>query len=164
MPHGVKQTLSEGFERFVVKNPEGCWGWNGCLPKNPGYGQFRSNMKRYRAHIASWILHMGEIPKGMCVCHTCDNRVCSNPDHLFLATDYENNMDMVNKGRSPILYKNGEDNPKNKLNEGDVKNIYALLSDGIPQSKIARKFNVSQSAIHLISTGKTWGYLFHKKV
>lgn len=157
MPHGVKQSLSEGFERFVIKTDEGCWGWKGCIPKNPGYGQFRSNMKKWRAHIASYLLHIGEIPDGMFVCHTCDNRVCSNPKHLFLATDLENKMDMVQKGRSPILYKKGCENPNAKLHKSQVEEIMKMLNSGFSQKIIAEKFNVSQSLISLIYLGKAWG-------
>lgn len=163
MPSGIKQSLSEGYERFVEPSLEGCWGWNGCIPKNPGYGQFTSRMKKYRSHIASWLIFKGEIPKGMCVCHTCDNRICSNPKHLFLATDYENNQDMVKKGRSPILYKDGESNPNKKLTEDQVKQIIEQLNSGISQRSIAADFKVSQTNISLINARKAWGYLFLKK-
>ena len=96
-------------------------------------------------------------------CHTCDNRVCSNPNHLFLATDYENNLDMIEKGRSPILRKKGQQNPNSKLDETKVRSIIQMLESGINQKKIAREFNVSHQLISLINTRKAWGYLFHKK-
>jgi hypothetical protein len=156
MPHGVKQSLSEGYERFVEPNLNGCWGWSGSISKNPGYGQFRSNMKKWRAHIASWLIFRGDIPEGMCVCHTCDNRVCSNPNHLFLASHFENNLDMIKKGRSPILHKSGSENPNAKLLEKEAKEIKEMLNSGISQKTIARKFKVSQALVSLIKLEKAW--------
>lgn len=96
MSHGVKQTLFQGYEHFVKKNEDGCWGWTGCI--SAGYGQFRSGMKQERAHRASWILNHGPIPVDKQVLHTCNNRICSNPKHLYLGTSLDNNRDILASG------------------------------------------------------------------
>lgn len=96
MPSKYK-SVEERFWAHVHKT-EGCWNWTAAV-RGAGYGAFLVNQKNYGAHRFSYLLTKGEIPKGLCVLHACDNRRCVNPAHLSLGTNKDNTADMISKGR-----------------------------------------------------------------
>lgn len=89
------------WHKIDIKGKDECWNWKGS--KNPqGYGQVWSNSKKkqIKAHrLAYEIYNQTSIPKGMLICHKCDNPPCCNPYHLFLGTSADNINDAYRKGR-----------------------------------------------------------------
>jgi hypothetical protein len=142
-------------ERFWAKvsvgSQEECWLCSGCL--HDGYPSFYHDGLADRAHRYSWLIHKGAIPTGMCVLHSCDNRRCVNPNHLWLGTRKENNEDRTQKGRT--AHNCGASHGRAKLTGSLVQQIrndyqYASLSS------LGRQFGVSATQIQRIVTGKQW--------
>ena len=76
---------------------DGCWLFTGYVNAK-GYGYMHFRGKQWRAHRVAWVLHFGEIPSGLNVCHSCDETSCVNPEHLFLGTQMANIRDARRKG------------------------------------------------------------------
>jgi hypothetical protein len=99
------------------------------------------------------MIHMGDIPPGMLVCHRCDNRCCVNPDHLFIGTHKDNVDDMFSKGRQHD--RSGQKNSA-KLTAEQVKSIRQLAADGVCPKKLSQMYGVCAVNIRLIIRRKTW--------
>jgi HNH endonuclease len=139
----------EKFKRlYIINSFTGCWEWANSL-NTGGYGRIMIKGKRIMAHVWSYILHKGEIPEELLVCHHCDNPSCVNPSHLFLGTRLDNNMDMINKKR----------HHKNTLNETKVYEIKNALVKGVSVNDLVEKYQVSSQCLYRIKTGRSWGHV-----
>jgi hypothetical protein len=131
--------------------PSDCWTWTGPHAAL-GYGGFSGGdrLGKY-AHRAAWLLANGPIPPGLCVFHSCPNRRCVNPGHLFLAPRQPTLKERVARRRAA-----GERNPGAKIDEAQVRAIRAQLRRGRRQCDIAADFGVSQPLVSSIATGRLW--------
>ena len=144
------QTLPEALYRFFTPGePNTCWPWEGGIGAN-GYGTIRFQNKDYGAHVASWIVHRGPIPDGLCVLHTCDIRHCINyVDHLFLGTVADNSKDAAIKGRL-----------QQKLTLDEARTIKQLITQGhMTDTAIAKQFSVSKHLIYRMKRGLCYKHL-----
>lgn len=135
----------------------GCWLWLGAINSH-GYGNILISNKPYRtgqAHRVSYELLRGRIPEGLLLCHTCDNRRCCNPFHIFIGTYRDNTQDAVRKNRMAL----GEKNGVAVLIESQIVEIRRLAAAGISQRAIAGKFGVSQPHVSAIVRRVLWTHV-----
>ena len=132
----------------------GCWVWTGTR-SSCGYGRIISKGKRIKVHRMMYEAFVGSIPLEMFVCHSCDNRACCNPKHLFLGTQLDNMRDCVKKDR----HNRGSRNCNAKLNEESIKHIRELASTGMTGKQIAEIFGVSNARIYEILNDHAWRHV-----
>lgn len=142
-----------------VQKTETCWLWGGTVNPITGYGYIivdrRKNRKNISVHRLSYELHKGKIPKGLCVCHTCDNRRCVNPDHLWLGSVGDNIKDAVRKER----HARGERIHCAKLSATDVREMRRLFSKGFKGPEISDLFGVAPCTVYRVLHGETWNHV-----
>ena len=134
----------------------GCW-YCSAGGEESRYGTIWHDGHNISNHVASWLVHNGAVPQGLCVLHHCDYMRCVNPEHLFLGTLADNNTDRHNKGRSDVRI--GELNPSAKLTEFAIREIRKMLEEGYAPAFIAEQFGVTRVTISQIKTGKRWSHV-----
>ena len=155
-------TVEQRFWKFVDKS-DGCWSWNGS--KNAkGYGlmqgkpiQGKTHGKTVLAHRVSFEIHYGELGEDDYVLHSCDNPQCTNPAHLRKGTQSENIKEAILKGRKFVPAAKGEENPRSKLTEEQVRFIKSHPELG--HKTIADMYGLSPNCIRGVRIGRTWTHI-----
>lgn len=175
------------FWKRVSKLQSGCWEWVGGKNQD-GYGKFWVVSRSHGAHRVSWVIHNGQIPKGIQVLHKCDNPPCVNPSHLFSGSNLDNVSDRVAKGRSnatrgenhhfrlhpekiirgdehfsrrhPELIPHGIEHHKATLNPEKILKIRKIYSEGSHSYKsIGAMFGVHKETVGDIIRRRYWKHV-----
>jgi hypothetical protein len=160
MQYSLDPDVVDRFNKKIDKSGE-CWNWTACLSK--GYGAFSigRKMNNVRANRYAFYLANGFIDDDKFVCHTCDNPLCVNPDHLYLGTPKDNVNDREKRGRG-FLSNNYVDYRGEKMGGAkltwikvaEIRKLYTTQK--ITQQELADKFGVGHSIISDIITFKKW--------
>lgn len=151
-PNTIQDAIDK-IEAMKAVTPSGCWEVNKSLAK--GYPMIKVVGKQWRCSRLYYTYVNGPIPDGMLVCHTCDNPLCVNPEHLFLGTPRDNNHDMITKGR--LKPPKGEGHHATSLTVEDVVRIRETYAQGnVTQYELADQYNVTVGAINCMVLGLTW--------
>jgi ATP/maltotriose-dependent transcriptional regulator MalT len=134
----------------------GCRNWKrGLYSKTGGYGCVRFNGAKLPAHRAAYLVFKGEIPAGLFVRHLCHNRLCIEPKHLEVGTQFDNLQDSVKDKR----FQWGENHHNAKLTCEDVQALRHLIAAGLSNVDIAQVFKISHVQVANIRHGKLWQHL-----
>lgn len=165
--HAKGLTPKARFDRLWQRNDaNGCWEWVGAMHPQKGYGMFwySATIKNMYAHRAAWVLYNGDIPddpghvyRTLGVLHTCDNKRCVNPDHLFLGTHADNIHDAIDKyghrnGHAPV----GEQHPFAKVTDDIVR---AIRASTLSQAALGRQYGISRQTVGEIRRREIWKHV-----
>ena len=158
-----RDTLRRFLAHITIDDLDVCWEWSGVRYPT-GYGRFIDGYrKRMGVHRAAHKIFNGPVPDDMLVCHTCDNRLCCNPSHLFAGTKHDNNADCARKGRNgahvkPHRVMRGQNHPNATLTASQVERIFANKGK-LPQQRVAAIFGIPHHRVSAIWIGKTWRHI-----
>ena len=124
-------------------------------PKNyEGYRRINFEGRLQGAHRVAWIKAHGPVPDGMDVCHSCNNKECENPDHLYLGTRSENISHAHRDGLcNPAR---GERQGSSRLKEHQVLEIRA---SELSRKELAEMYGVAHQTIDAVINRRSWRHI-----
>lgn len=161
MKYYNKSDLQRFWDKIDVCGPGECWNW--LAGTVMGYGTFnvhddekgklrqngnRSMILMKAARFMYWIT-TGIYPVfEMKVWHSCGNRLCVNPDHLWLGTQKKGIQDAARKGLMA-----------RRWTEKEVREIRAKYEAGATTYDLATMYDMLQSSVWVIIKRKTWTHI-----
>ncbi len=132
----------------ILVNENGCHIWQGCIFKKSGYGKISIRNKVFLTHRIVYQHYNGELIEGLEICHSCNNKLCQNPEHLRQDTKSGNAIDRIYVGN----------NAKQKLTVKQIEEIKIKLQNWVPgdNQKLSIEYGVHHSTISDIKRGKTF--------
>lgn len=138
----------------LTADVERCWNWQAGKMRS-GYGSVAVNGKITTTHRAAWFYTYGTMST-LHLLHSCDNKLCVNPNHLREGTNQDNIADKMSRNRQS----RGERGGGAKLTEAAVIKIRELYAAGAgSQLALASMFGVCGTTIHRIVNRQRWQHV-----
>lgn len=154
----IKNTNEELWNRIEKRGPNECWPWLGWI--NGGYGRVQIGFETFYAHRVIFdIVNPGVIsrrgPKTQndygFLLHKCNNRICCNPNHLYVGTHKDNMQDRLKNGDGYKNLPKGEKHHASVLSDSDraeLINVHKV--HGLCAQELALRFNVNRNTVKSI--------------
>lgn len=128
----------------------GCLEWIGATDRD-GYGKITFNRKSMRPHrLAYKVLCNPDLKSDQQLNHTCHNRLCWNPNHVYVGTQQQNIDDREAAGNT----RRGAHHHSTKVNDGVIGDIWRLRAEGKTIKQIAICLSLGISTISGIVSSK----------
>lgn len=153
--HSPEATKTRLFTRRRIDARTGCWIWTGPVLNGPGggYGLVWLHGKRVRVHrLAAHLWNGFDLKSDKLVLHSCDVKLCFNPEHLRAGTQLENMQDRIERGRAA----NGR---RRLFSDDQVRRMRAARAAGLSVSEIAAGAGESALCVWRAVTGKTYAHV-----
>lgn len=144
LPNFTNKEIERFHNKYTKKSDQECWLWK------DKYGKFKARQKMMiNSRVAFKIFRPTEWKDELIVCHKCDNPLCVNPNHLFLGTTSDNQIDRTHKGIGCI----GMDL---------AKKIRQMYLDGFKRASLIKielskqNINLSTESINQVLSNKTF--------
>ncbi len=140
------------FHSYVARSTSNkCWNYlRGC--GSSGYGNFKIKNRTLSAHRVAFQIALGP-PKGY-VCHSCDNKKCCNPAHLYDGDNLTNMQDCNERNRP-----RGQAAGKTILTDEQVLKIAKLKRQGLGYVAVCEKMQLPRSRVGNVFYGFSWQHL-----
>ena len=157
----TENQISNYWNKVAVQGPIECWPWTAST-RGDGYGAFgignvKDGTKRMVSshRLAYYLSHNDQWPENY-ACHTCNNKLCCNPGHIYDGTHQDNMDDMTSGDRQA----RGENQGLSKLTEDQVLEIRSRYEPWIVTLRtLAAEYGISNQVIHDIIQRRIWKHI-----